>query len=917
LTFPGANPHPRLEPFDRLDTVVSYFIGNDPDQWHPDVPVWGGVRYKDLYPGIDLELTCENDRLVQRLVAQPGANLNAVRLCVDGADALALDGDRLRLTTALGDLTLPLLRAVAADSSPLPRAGKGPGPALSNAEGVRANEITAPFVAENSAVVGGLSSAIGATGASDLLYATFLGGNSYDHGYAIAVDGSGKAYVTGRTPSSDFPTTPGAFDTIFNGDDAFVVKLNATGSSLEYATFLGGSDTDDGYGIAVDGSGNAYVKGGTTSFDFPTTPGAFDTTYNSSVDVFVVKLNATGSALAYATFLGGSDYDFGFGIAMDGSGAVYVTGETWSSDFPTTPGAFDTTYNGSHDAFVVKLNAAGSGLTYATFLGGSDYDFGFGIAMDGSGAVYVTGGTRSSDFPTTPGAFDTSYSGGGDAFVVKLNATGSSLEYATFLGGRGSDNGYGITVDGSGAAYVTGYTSSSDFPTTPGAFDTSYSGGGDAFVMKLNATGSALTYATFLGGSYVNIGSGIAVDGSGAAYVMGWTESSAFPTTPGAFDTTYNGSRDAFVVKLNATGSALAYATFLGGSGAECPWVADCAFAVDGNGVAYVTGGTRSSDFPTTLGAFDTTYNGSDDAFVAKLAVGGGSGLTISHIEVTQATQTITNTVPLIAGKPTFVRVYVDCGEGCTSLPNVTGRLDISSPTGGISLPPAPLTITVYHPDNWTSQRGDLGKTLNFVVTPTNVLTGTVAFTAVVSDTSRSETLTFQPTMSLNIIYVPIRYKGQIPDPSRISSNHWWASRVYPTAKMKYEPGTTMDWDDCLEVDIGCPFGIVNRIRLINELTSRYRLLDGYVFGWLPDETIRSGMADPFGVRKVAIGDDGSVGSDSREGPNTFAHEIAHLMGRRHTNTLDSKSDKACGYNILQIDPLSDWPFICVNLRVA
>jgi len=299
LTFPGANPRPRLEPFDRLDTHVSYFIGNDPAKWRPDVPVWGGVRYVDLYPGIDLEITSENGYLVQRLVARPGADLNAVRLQVEGADAIELrpspdvgsgaGGEALGLTTAVGEYTLPLL---AVEGLNLPRA---------NAQRVNAQafDITNPFSStpSTSAPLHPSTSAQG-----DLLYATFLGGDDREWGRVIAIDSSGAAYVMGTTWSSDFPTTPGAFDTSFNGDwDAFVVKLNGTGSALTYATFLGGGDMDTGLGIAIDSSGAAYVTGWAGAPDFPTTPGAFDTSYNGgSYDAFVAKL-AVG---------GGPCYDF-------------------------------------------------------------------------------------------------------------------------------------------------------------------------------------------------------------------------------------------------------------------------------------------------------------------------------------------------------------------------------------------------------------------------------------------------------------------------------------------------------------------------------------------------------------------------------------------------------------------------------
>jgi hypothetical protein len=615
LSFPGANPHPRLEPSNRLDTHVSYFIGNDPDKWHPDVPVWGGVRYVDLYPGIDLQISGEGRQIVQRVVAQPGADVSVVRLRVEGAEQVAVDGRRLRLSTAVGPLALPLLTVEGAPPSAAPSAFH-PVPGTC--------ELQSPFASASPA----RDRAGQASGASDLVYATFLGGFAYDRGYAIAVDASGAAYVAGRTQSSDFPTTPAAFDMTYNGGDydAFVAKLNAAGSGLAYATFLGGSDYDFGFAIAVDLSGAAYVAGGTESSDFPTTPAAFDTAYNGGSwgDAFVAKLDPAGSGLAYATFLGGADRDGGHAIAVDPSGAAYVAGYTASSDFPTTPAAFDGTFGGGWclrfpcaDAFAAKLNPAGSGLAYATFLGGSHSDSGFAIAVDASGAAYVAGLTESSVFPTTPAAFDTTFNGNRDAFVAKLDPAGSGLAYATFLGGTDKDWGFAIAVGASGVAYVAGYTASSDFPTTPAAFDTTYNGGDhDAYVTKLDPAGSGLAYATFLGGSYADWGYGMAVDASGAAYVAGYTYSSDFPTTPAAFDTTLDVNYDAYVARLNPAGSGLAYATFLGGSKDDY----GRAIAVDASGAAYVAGYTGSSDFPTTPAAFDTTHNGGYyEAFVAKL----------------------------------------------------------------------------------------------------------------------------------------------------------------------------------------------------------------------------------------------------------------------------------------------------------
>ena len=401
---------------------------------------------------------------------------------------------------------------------------------------------------------------------------------------------------------------------------------------LLYSTFLGGSANDNGFGIgiAVDASGAAYVTSTTYSTDFPTTPGAYDTTHNGNWDAFVAKLDPTGGGLLYSTYLGGGgDYDGGTSVAVDASGAAYVTGYTESSDFPTTPGAYDTTHNDNLDAFVAKLDPTGGGLLYSTYLGGGSHDGGSSVAVDASGSAYVTGWAYSTvpgrpDFPTTPSAFDTTHNGYSDAFVTKLNATGSGLLYSTYLGGGSYEVGYSIVLDVSGSAYVTGYTGSLDFPTTPGAFDISDNGGHDAFVTKLSPTGSGLLYSTYLGGGNSDGGASITVDAFGGTYVTGYTESSDFPTTPGAFDTTYNGglgaqAYDAFVAKLNPTGSGLLYSTYLGGGSRD----EGASITVDAFGGTYVTGYTESSDFPTTPGAFDTTYNGGPpfqafDVFVTK-----------------------------------------------------------------------------------------------------------------------------------------------------------------------------------------------------------------------------------------------------------------------------------------------------------
>jgi hypothetical protein len=624
LDFLGANPDAKLTAQKRLPGEVNYLVGEKPAAWQQGLTSHSELLYGGLWPGIDMAVRGEGGNLKYEFHLKPGSSVEDVRLAYRGAEGLSVGaGGALLVQTSLGVLK---------DAAPVSYQRIG---------GERV-PVESRYTLEGDS---GYGFAVGAYDPRypliidpGLEYSTFLGGEgSADEGYDIAVDGSGNAYVTGRTGSSDYPTTPGAFDTSYGGSDtfgsdAYVSKLNATGSALVYSTFLGGTSNDRGLGIAVRDR-KAHVTGFTESSDYPTTPGAFDTSYGGSdtfgSDAYVSKLNATGSALEYSTFLGGEgSADEGYDIAVDGSGMAYVTGQTNSSDFPTTPGAFDTIKGGALDAYVSKLNATGSALVYSTFLGGEGGEAGSDIAVDGSGMAYVTGNTCcAADFPTTPGAFDRIFNrtGNQDAYVSKLNATGSALVYSTFLGGWRNDRGRGIAVR-KGRAYVTGGTESANFPTTPGAFDTTFNGSSkgseDAYVSKLNARGSALVYSTYLGGEGdSDAGFDIAVDGSGMAYVTGLTCCTAdFPTTSGAFDTTFN-SGDAYVSKLNTIGSALVYSTFLGGSGIDVGQ----GIAVRG-GMAYVTGVADRPDFPTTPGAFDTTFDRPDenvqDAFVTKLPTG-------------------------------------------------------------------------------------------------------------------------------------------------------------------------------------------------------------------------------------------------------------------------------------------------------
>jgi hypothetical protein len=386
---------------------------------------------------------------------------------------------------------------------------------------------------------------LNATG-SALIYSTYLGGRGGDDGYGIAVDANGNAYVAGYTGSANFPTMNPFQASLGGTEDAFVTKLNAAGNALVYSTYLGGSDQDAGLGIAVDAAGNAYVTGFTNSTDFPT-KNPFQPSLGGNYDAFVTKLNTAGNAVVYSTYLGGSGVDGGEGIAADANGNAYITGSTTSTDFPTK-NPFQASSGGSTDAFVTKLDGLGNAAFYSTYLGGSGIDGGQGIAADAAGNAYVTGWTRSTNFPTK-NAFQATFSSGeDDAFVTKLDSVGKTALYSTYLGGSGDDLGYGIAVDAAGNAYVTGETSSTDFPTKA-AFQANLGGYYNAFMTKLNTGGNALVYSTYLGGSGIDIGYGIAVDAS-SVYVVGQTSSSDFPTK-NAFQATFSGGEDdAFVAKI-------------------------------------------------------------------------------------------------------------------------------------------------------------------------------------------------------------------------------------------------------------------------------------------------------------------------------------------------------------------------------
>jgi hypothetical protein len=616
----GANPHPRVTPLDAQPGTSNYFIGNDPARWQRDLPNYGKVKYSAVYPGIDQIYYGNQRQLEYDLVVAPGADPQRVVLAFDGVQSIAIDRDRNAvLQTPQGEITQRAavlyqdidgrrqsvnggyqLRAdntLAFDIGPYDRnyplvidpvvsystylggsgndvgqaiAVDGAGNAYVTGETLSTNfpgAPTSPIQPNKQASYDAFVTKLNALG-SAVVYSTYLGGSGGDFAYAIAVDSLGNAYVTGET---DSPTIAGAGNVRFpivggvqplyrGGGDAFVTKISAAGNALVYSTYLGGSGTERGYGIAVDSAGNAYVAGHTNSVNGP---GNFPTvnpfqSQNASLgnyDAFVSKFNADGSALIYSTYLGGNGSEYsldGGAIAVDADGNAYVGGTTGSTNFPGASGSAIQAANGGgvSDGFIVKFNAAGTGLVYSTYLGGSTYDAVNGLALDAGRDVYVVGYTDSANFKTSAPLQPARNGFGNDAFAARLNAAGSALVYSTYLGGSGSDTAYDVKVDAAGTAHIAGFTSSNNFPTVA-AIQPAYRGSGDAFVSQINAGGSALIYSSYLGGSNGSEQAyGIALDAGGDVYVTGETNSTNFPVA-NPLQAAFGGAGDdAFVVKL-------------------------------------------------------------------------------------------------------------------------------------------------------------------------------------------------------------------------------------------------------------------------------------------------------------------------------------------------------------------------------
>jgi Beta-propeller repeat len=712
MTLANAYAAAKLSAGEMLPGKSNYLIGRDSSKWQTGVVHYGRVNYQNVYPGVNLAFHGAQRQTEFDFVLAAGADPTPIAFQFTGSQAMKTDDSgNLEIATGAGNVVL---------HKPF---------AYQERNGAR-QPVEAKFILEaNNRVTFALgnydrSRELVIDPSVAIEYSTYLGGSNNDSAYGIAFDSSGNAYVTGQTSSTNFPgyTSTNKLKGVIN---AFVSKISANGSTLVYSTYVGGSQSDSGNAIAVDASGDAFVAGGTSSSDFPVTAGVFQGTCGSctsgNFNAFVFELGSTGSALTYSTFLGGSASDLAFGIALasDGSGDVYVGGEASSQNFPTL-NPLQGNVAGT-DGFLTKLNSSGSALAFSTYLGGSATgDAVLGVAVDPSNNVYATGQTYSSTFPTKNAyqpTCKTCTSSASSAFVTEINPTGLAYEYSTFLGGSTFDAATGIAVDSTGSAYVTGKTQSSDFPTTPGAYQTKFSGTtNDAFVTKLSAGGSALGFSTFLGGSGTNLGAAIAIDGSDNVYVTGETSSSSdFPTASPTQSAYGGGDSDAFVSEINSSGTQLVFSTYVGGPGDE-DTLGQGAIAVDTLGAnIYVTGDTEppsgggANTFPTTSGSVQPSPGGDDDAFVVKYSQPVTPSFTLAATTPaavapgTSATSTITLTSN--NGYNSAVNLTCSVSGGGTPAPACSASSFSTNPVtptaGGVQ---STLTVTTTGPSSALSR---------------------------------------------------------------------------------------------------------------------------------------------------------------------------------------------------------------------
>lgn len=599
----------RPQGLDQLPGKTNYFLGKDPIAWLTDIPTYQRVRYSDVYPNIDLLFYGNQKQLEYDFVVKPGADPRAIRFVFDGASRTSISPDgKLVLQTAAAEAQ-HLKPVVFQETSSGRR--EIPGAYVLNEKNEVGFEL-GPYDRSLPLIIDPV-----------FVYSTYLGGNNEDLAFSIALDNQGNAVVAGSTSSPDFPLVSPMQSTV-RGRDIFLLKVNNTGTAVLSSTYLGGTNTDVAYSVAVDNQNFSYLTGHTRSINLPIV-GGFQPNNRGLEDAFVFKIAPAGNAIVYSSYLGGSaaglgDGDFGYTIAVDESGSVYITGETTSNDFPVL-NALQPVRGGGRDAFLTRINPAGNALVFSTYIGGSESEHGRvtadahsskagnRLALDAAGNAVVIGYTWSTDFPIL-NAFQSTSRGQSDVFVVRVSSSGSLLS-STYFGGNNLDLAYAVALDSSGNIFISGNTTSTNLPTTPGAFQTTHRGNQDVFLVKFNPNASAVLFSTYAGGTGADSAQGIAIDPSGNALLIGETTSTNFPVL-NPMQPTSGGNTDVFLLKANSQG-VVQWSTYLGGLSTDL----GAAIAIGSGGNLFITGSAASPNFPT---AAPIQFNrGGFDLFVARI----------------------------------------------------------------------------------------------------------------------------------------------------------------------------------------------------------------------------------------------------------------------------------------------------------
>jgi hypothetical protein len=649
LRLLGASKNPHVAGEGPQPGRVNYFLGNDPAKWRRNIPTYDQVRYKNIYPGIDLLYYGNHRQLEYDFAIAPGAEPERIQFEISGASDVHIDADgSLILTTGIGELQF--------QTPTVYQESKGQRLRVEGGYVVRDPTHVGFQVAKydrNSAL---LIDPV-------LVYSTYLGGSSDDQLSGIAVDTAGSIYVAGSTDSTDFPLTP--LGTLSTGNThVLIAKLDATGSNLIYADYLGGNSQDYGYALALDSANNLYVTGGTASSDFPVV-NPFQGTYLGGFDAFLSKISPDGSSLLYSTYFGAGGSNLPSSLAIDSTGEMVIAGYTSSTTFPVV-NAYQPSVSANQGGlfgnygFLTKFAADGLSLVYSTYLAGSSnvpFNCGGtpcwpepssivnGMVLDTLGNAYVTGTTNTYNFPVTQGSYLTSDSTQGNGSVGFLSkfSTSGNLQYSTYFydaTGVGT-NPTAIAVDRSGSAYITGAALSfGTFPITttaicdPGVYGFACN---SAFVTKFDATAATLLYSTFLGPNNNALPQAIVLDGSNDAYIMGYTGGGLFSTVNGLEN--YSSGNDILLVELDPAASTQLFATYLGGSGNDQP--APAGMVLDAGGNLYIAGTTDSTDFPVTQHGFQSGLGGKTDGFILKIAPDSSPAVTFSPSSLQYASQMI------------------------------------------------------------------------------------------------------------------------------------------------------------------------------------------------------------------------------------------------------------------------------------